>query len=538
MKFTLNSILLCSLTVASSAYASEVSTQYFQYGKTGKSQAMNLAKEQVFQGSMLRVCGDQQARFDCRVFTKGNRISYQPKNATRVDTFADDSKFCRFTESQFSGEVACSTELSAAVHSDTQSIALKRDWIMRVCDQPQTSDVGAGQCAVFDQHVFDVSQLSFAPAWVELLEKADNSYCVFSDEQATGLSACHQYDSPNSTEQWFDNGRYSIAFLADSIADMCGSNGCDNFTTSNRIQFFNSADIDLQDVRGLGVSYARHKIEPAPYHFYLAMREWESRKNWTKAHGTNPLIKEMKDRVHQHYSGTNAKKYGGYCNEFIVDHMLDSGLTDLPVRYSGSQVTVPLGRNWAEWAQDASEQPQAGDVVALVRNTGANLNTGSKGTYHTSLFWYADQHSAWLLGGNQAGWVQPAPYCHRCSTTFVRRTTQTTTVAKEDQKGAYYHGWGNQHLLVEGAYEIQQVDYSDANLFKESGGFEYERLRVSESERRLRPLYRLVPQGTPLHEAAAADAEVYYFQLHPLRQHRELRAFVLGQSDNPVTIIL
>ena len=535
----LNSLLICSLTFTAISQANAVSTQWFPYGKDGKNQAMNIAKENVFQGNMLRVCGDEQARFDCRVFTNGNRISYQPKNATRVDTFAADNKMCRFTGEQFTGDVACTSELSSDLFNDTQSIALKRDWIMRVCSQPQTDATGAGQCAVFDQHVFNTHDLDFTPAWAELLPKAQNSYCVFSDSNATGLSACHQYDSPHSTERWLEDSRYSVAFLADSLVTMCDNNYCNEITTSNTLRFVDATDTNLDSsVRGMGVSYARHKAKPAPYHFYLAMREWESRKNWTKANGVNPLIKEMKDRVHQHYSGTDAKKYGGYCNEFIVDHMLDAGLTDLPVRYSGGQPTVPLGRNWADWAEDASTQPKAGDVVALVRNTGANLNTGSKGTYHTSLFWYADQNSAWLLGGNQAGWVQPTPYCHRCSTTFVRRTPETTTVAFENQKGAYYHGWGNQNMVLQGAYEIQQVNYSDANLFHQNGSYEYEHLRVSESERRLRPLYRLVPRGTPSNQAASADAKVYYIQLHPLRQHRNLRAYVLGDSDNPVTIIL
>ena len=275
-------------------------------------------------------------------------------------------------------------------------------------------------------------------------------------------------------------------------------------------------------------------LREAPPWFFDAVRLWDRRLDWRRSvqevvdvRGNvfgNPHIARLKNAAHCATSGTFANRFNGYCNEFLHTLMLEAGVTDLPVFVGTSRVrkircTVPhdvvrtrtsvaKGRNFAVWGEDVSGAPAAGDVIAVVRVSGADYSQASLNTFHTTFHSHEskDGRYVWTLGGNQSGWVQFKRFLKApMAGTFVRRSgSMTAGSGVRSPGGSLFMHWnpGNAISYSEtGRWEVQEIDFSDPHLV---AGLRYPKMLLSGT------FFRIVPAGTPRNGPPPATGRVHY----------------------------
>ena len=290
----------------------------------------------------------------------------------------------------------------------------------------------------------------------------------------------------------------------------------------------------------------RPLLKAAPW-FTDAFRTWDKRLDWSSSNKipleqpagvwANPHIAWLKNTAQCAASGTFARKFGGYCNEFVYTLMYEAGVNDQPLYYGGSKnriscsppyntvrsgVYAPHARNYAVWGEDVSENPLPGDVIAMVHMSGPNNKKATLGTFHSTFFSHKskDGQYTWTLGGNQSAWTQFKAYpTAPMASTFVRRSAdmeERATVGSINGTLHYFWNPGDEIVIEEaGEWEIQPIDLTDDNLMK---NIDYPAYDLKNT------FYRVVPAGTPLHGAAPESSRVHYI----MKEYPHERAPILS----------
>lgn len=289
-------------------------------------------------------------------------------------------------------------------------------------------------------------------------------------------------------------------------------------------------------------------LKAAPW-FTDAFRVWEKRLNWSKRHKVllpdlniraNPHIAWLKNTAHCATSGTFARKFNGYCNEFIYTILHEAGVNDLPLyrgRYTNKischapfspvrvNISVPKGRNYARWGRDVSGNPRPGDVIAIVPITGPDYSEASLGTFHTTFYSHhsKDGRYVWTLGGNQSAWTQFKKYpANPMATSFLRRSHAMDALSQGlSSAGTLHYHWnpGDTITINEtGAWEVQAIDMNDANLVRNL---------VYPTRELQSTFYRVVPAGTDPHSPVPDGTRVHYI----VAEYPQLRGPILEATQ-------